>query len=105
MNSRAQIRLLPDGRRLHLQDGPIDLIVEAFGQISEVERAHRAACARFETVLDELCSELPFLRQCCTPDSPWPRGSVARRMMAAVLPYAGQCFITPMAAVAGAVAE
>ena len=26
-----QIALLPDGRRLHLQDGPIDLIVEAIG--------------------------------------------------------------------------
>jgi|SRR5579859_149795 len=105
MNSRAQMRLLPDGRRLHLHDGPIDLIVEAFGQRSEVERAYRAACARFETVLDELCGELLFLRQRCTPDSLWPRRSIARRMMAAVLPYAGQCFITPMAAVAGAVAE
>src|SRR5579859_1193285 len=105
MNSRAQMRLLPDGRRLHLHDGPIDLIVEAFGQRSEVERAYRAACARFETVLDELCGEPLFLRQRCTPDSLWPRRSIARRMMAAVLPYAGQCFITPMAAVAGAVAE
>ena len=25
MNSRAQIRMLPDGRRLHLHDGPIDI--------------------------------------------------------------------------------
>src|SRR5690242_14242600 len=105
MNSRAQMRLLPDGRRLHLHDGPIDLIVEASGEIGEVERAYRAACARFETVLDALCGELPFLRQRCTPDSVLPRGSIARRMMAAVLPYANQCFITPMAAVAGAVAE
>ena len=32
MNTRAQIRLLDDGRRLHLNDGPIDLIVEAFGE-------------------------------------------------------------------------
>jgi len=105
MNSRAQMRLLPDGRRLHLHDGPIDLIVEAFGELNAVERAYGAARARFETVLDELCGELPFLRQRCTPDSLWPRGSIARRMMAAALPYAGQCFITPMAAVAGAVAE
>ena len=30
---------------------------------------------------------------------------MARRMVAAVMPYATQCFITPMAAVAGAVAE
>jgi hypothetical protein len=105
MNPRAQIRVLPDGRRLHLHDGPIDLIVEAFGQLREVETAYRAACARFMTVLDELCSELSFLRQACSPEKAWPRGAVARRMTAAVLPYATECFITPMAAVAGAVAE
>ena len=105
MNARAQIRLLPDGRRLHLQDGPIDLIVQAFGEPGEIENSYQAACARFETVLDELCGELPLLRRRCTPESQWPRGAVARRMMAAVMPYAGECFITPMAAVAGAVAE
>src|SRR5580704_7246909 len=105
MNSRAQIRLLPDGRRLLLHDGPIDLIVEAFGQQNEVEAAYRAACARFMTLLDELCSELSFLRQACCSEKAWPRGAVARRMTAAVLPYAVECFITPMAAVAGAVAE
>ena len=64
MRQRAQIRLLPDGRRLHLQDGPIDLIVEAFGAPREIESAYRAAGARFITVLDELCGELPHLRQC-----------------------------------------
>ncbi len=105
MNSRAQIRLLRDGRRLHLQDGPIDLIVEAFAPLGEIENAYRAACARFETVLDELCGELVLLRQQCLLESEWPHGVVARRMMAAVLPYASECFITPMAAVAGAVAE
>jgi len=105
MNSRAQIRLLPDGRRLHLHDGPIDLIAEAFGTPCAVETAYRAATARFVTVLDELCSELAFLRQPCAPEAPWPRGSVARRMVAAVMPYASHHFITPMAAVAGAVAE
>ena len=35
----------------------------------------------------------------------WTPGCIARRMMAATLPYATQFFITPMAAVAGAVAE
>ena len=105
MNQRAQIRLLPDRRRLHLHDGPIDLIVEAFGPAGEIEAAYRAASKRFVTVLDELCSELPLLRQPCTPETNWPRGPVARRMMAAVMPYSVQYFITPMAAVAGAVAE
>ncbi len=105
MNQRAQIRMLPDGRRLHLHDGPIDLIVEAFAAPREVEAAYRAACARFVTVLDELCTELAYLRRACSPEAAWPQGAVARRMVAAVMPYATEYFITPMAAVAGAVAE
>ncbi len=105
MNHRAQIRLLPDGKRLHMQDGPIDLIVDAFGAASEVKAAYRAAAMRFVEVLDELCSELPFLRRPASNDSRLPSGMVARRMSAAVQPYASMTFITPMAAVAGAVAE
>jgi len=105
MNPRAQIRLLPDGKRLHLNDGPIDLIVEAFGAASEIQAAYQAASARFVSVLDELCSELSYLRSPCSPENLWPQGAVARRMTAAVMPYASEHFITPMAAVAGAVAE
>src|SRR5437764_2930579 len=97
--------MLPDVRRLHMHDGPIDLIVEAFGRESEVGAAYRAAARRFVTVLDELCTELPFLRQQTRSNDSLPRGSVARRMAAAVAPYASKTFITPMAAVAGAVAE
>jgi ApbE superfamily uncharacterized protein (UPF0280 family) len=102
---RAQARLLPDGRRLHLQDGPIDLIIEAFGSRDDLRSAYRAAVRRFESVLDELCSELSLLRQPARWNSPSPKGSVAQCMMQAVLPLASDCFITPMAAVAGAVAE
>jgi ApbE superfamily uncharacterized protein (UPF0280 family) len=113
MNTRVQIRWLPDGHRLHLHDGPIDLIVEAFGAEVEVQAAYHAACQRFTTILDELCIELPFLRTALprvaqnanSEDGPYPRGAVARRMTAAALPYAAQHFITPMAAVAGAVAD
>ncbi len=105
MNPRAKIRLLPDGRRLHLNDGPIDLIVEASGAPVEIQRAYCAAAARFVSLLDELCGELTYLRQACSPHHEWPREKVARRMTAAVMPYAGEYFITPMAAVAGAVAD
>jgi ApbE superfamily uncharacterized protein (UPF0280 family) len=105
MNHRAQIRMLQDGRRVHMQDGPIDLIMEAFGEPREVERAYRAAAARFVTVLDELCVELTLLRMAAREDRPILKGPVARRMLAAVLPYAATNFITPMAAVAGSVAE
>lgn len=105
MRERAQIGWLPDGRRLHFHDGPIDLIVEAFGAPQAVSVACDAARERFVGVLDELCDELSFLRQPCRADSRWPQGRVARRMFAAVMPYAARYFITPMAAVAGAVAE
>ena len=105
MKPRAQIRFLPDGRRLHLQDGPIDLIVEAFGDGSEIDIAYRAAAARFVTALDELCSELKILRLPAQIKASPPHGVIARRMFEAVLPYCERTFITPMAAVAGAVAE
>jgi ApbE superfamily uncharacterized protein (UPF0280 family) len=102
---RAQIRMLPDGRRLHMQDGPIDVIVEAFGGSAEIALAYRAAAGRFVGVLDELCGELGFLRRPAYENGYLPSGAIARRMLAAVRPYASPIFITPMAAVAGAVAE
>jgi ApbE superfamily uncharacterized protein (UPF0280 family) len=105
VNPRAQIRLMEDGRRLHLQDGPIDLIVEAFGEADEVNAAYRAAAERFSNVLDELCAELACLREATRADGSLPSGVIAKRMVAAVTPYCERVFITPMAAVAGAVAE
>jgi ApbE superfamily uncharacterized protein (UPF0280 family) len=97
--------------RLHLQHGPIDLIIGVDGAISlELEayfRNHAFALAnrRFRTVLDELVAELPLLKTRACPDSPEPGGTTARRMMAAVRPYTETHFITPMASVAGAVAD
>jgi uncharacterized protein len=103
--TRAQAAMLPDGRRLHLQDGPIDLVIGAFGEPAAVRAAYRAATARFSTLLDELCSELPLLRAEAAPGRCSLQGATARRMHAAVEPFAAEMFITPMAAVAGAVAE
>jgi ApbE superfamily uncharacterized protein (UPF0280 family) len=103
MNARAQIRML-DHRRLHMNDGPIDLIVEAFGDGAQITRAYQTAAERFVTVLDELCGELRLLRQRPDESAP-PIGVIALRMSAAVTPYVSETFITPMAAVAGAVAE
>jgi ApbE superfamily uncharacterized protein (UPF0280 family) len=105
MTRTPQIRFLADGRRLHLQDGPIDLIVEASGGEIEMRRAYDAAARRFTGLLDELCSELPLLRQAADPARCLLLGPVARRMHSAVAPFASEHFITPMAAVAGAVAE
>lgn len=104
MTRLPQIALLSDGRRLHLQDGPIDLIIEARGEPGEVRAAYEAAARRFTGLLDELCAELPELRTAAEGRTSL-KGVVARRMHAAVAPYAADCFITPMAAVAGSVAE
>ena len=105
MRSRAQVRVLPDGRRLHLEDGPIDIVLQAFGAEDQIRRAYRSAVDRFVAVLDELCRELPLLREQVCFGGREPSGIIARRMFAAVMPYAEENFITPMAAVAGAVAE
>lgn len=99
-----EIRWLPDGERLHLHHGPIDLIVCVYGGADEMAAAYRQCAARFGTILEELVGELPELRQ---PSHRTPRrfaGSVAQRMEAAVSPLA-RVFLTPMAAVAGAVAD
>jgi ApbE superfamily uncharacterized protein (UPF0280 family) len=105
MSRRPQIALLADGKRLHLQDGPIDLIVEASGCEADVREAYEAAAQRFTGLLDELCAELAELRKAADPARAALKGVVARRMHAAVAPFAASCFITPMAAVAGSVAE
>lgn len=98
-------RLLPDGKRLLLQQGPIDLVVEATGTAAAVEAAYQAAMRRFDGLLAELCGELALLRSPVRTNSAVPEGPVARRMHQAVAPFAAATFITPMAAVAGSVAQ
>ncbi len=104
MTGQAQAALLADGRRLHLHHGPIDIIAEAFASPAERALAYRQAACRFETILAELVAELGTLRQPITEAELAVDGPVARRMVAAVWPYR-QHFVTPMAAVAGAVAD
>jgi len=105
MREPALIRMLPGGRRLHLHDGPIDLIIEANGAPRAISSAYEAAARRFVSILDELCGELPLLRTRVKKNGTRPGGAAAQRMFAAVEPYCQDCFITPMAAVAGSVAE
>jgi len=94
---------LVDGR-LHCQHGPIDLVIEAWGEAAEVERAYAQAETRFGTILEELVAELPRLRRPIDDAMPIFDGAVAKRMAAAVRPHRA-VFVTPMAAVAGAVAD
>jgi ApbE superfamily uncharacterized protein (UPF0280 family) len=147
MTAGPQISWLPDGRRLHMNHGPIDLIVEVWGNPAEVALAYGQAADRFATILPELVAELRDLRKpalfgpppphtpprkgeggslTSAPPSPlrggvWGGGGstrtgidpsrtaffspTARRMHAAVMPFSADTFITPMAAVAGAVAD
>jgi ApbE superfamily uncharacterized protein (UPF0280 family) len=104
MGSGPRAALLADGRRLHLQHGPIDLVIEATGGTGEVSAAYDQARACFGAVLRDLVNELPALRSPARAGEIRTSGPVARRMEAAVEPHAGR-FITPMAAVAGAVAD
>ncbi len=99
--SRPTARLIGQRRRLHLQHGPIDLVIEAEGPGTEVALAYDQARAAFETVLCDLVAELPLLRQAT---GECPQGTIARRMYAATAPFRPE-FITPMAAVAGSVAD
>ncbi len=95
-------RRLHNGTRLHLQHGPIDLIIGADGQR---EVAFNAATERFATVLVELVAELPDLRSRLFANSPQPDGQIAQRMHKASLPFVDKTYVSRMAAVAGAVAD
>lgn len=100
MMDGPQVSRLSDGGRLHLNHGPIDLIIEAEG--ADREPAFAAASHRFQTILQPLADELSVLT--ARFEGQTPAGPVAQRMVAAISPLADQ-FVTPMAAVAGAVAD
>lgn len=94
-----QVQWLADGQ-LHLNHGPIDLICQAWGEAEAVKAGYAHAIARFATVLEELVAELPALRA----ENQALNGALALRMARAVQPFRPM-FITPMAAVAGVVAD
>lgn len=96
----AQANLIPGGR-LHLNHGPIDLVIRAWGRTEAVQTAYANATRRFSSILEELVAELPALR---LENPARLAGPVARKMALAVAPFR-PTFITPMAAVAGAVAD
>ncbi len=95
--------ILPDGR-LHLQEGPIDIVIGLAGTRAAVAEARSRAEAAFAGLLGALAAELPLLRTPLGVDPPAALHPVAQRMVGACWPHR-RGFITPMAAVAGAVAE
>ena len=56
-------RFLSEGKRFQLRQGPIDLIIEAFGAQDQIARAYENAKARFQTILINLAKELGYLRK------------------------------------------
>lgn len=92
-----------DGR-LHLQHGPIDLVIIADGDTAEAARAEAAMTARFATILDELVAELDRLRA-DVESEPHIVGETASRMLAATRELRSGEFATAMVAVAGSVAD
>jgi len=103
MRNSIQVDYWSDGR-LHLQEGPIDLVIEAFGAAEERRKAYAAAIAAFEDALPGLVEELAVLRRPLKSDLPRLKGAIARRMLKACAAHR-PAFVTPMAAVAGAVAD
>ena len=101
-------RIRIDATRWHWQHGPIDLILGADGEPAALQAAFDACWTRFVDVLPELVDELKRLRRPigadASPDDCALQGRVARRMWSACHPHRAR-FITPIAAVAGSVAD
>jgi ApbE superfamily uncharacterized protein (UPF0280 family) len=93
-----------DGGRWHFQHGPIDLILAVEGEFEARERSIAACWDRFQAVLPGLGAELAQLRR-PAHERPSVQDPVSARMVQACAPFAAERFITPMAAVAGAVAD
>jgi ApbE superfamily uncharacterized protein (UPF0280 family) len=102
-------RFTLDPVRQRWRHGPIDLIVQAEGEAMALQAAHQQAWTEFQTLLATLVQELPILRRAVQKGASQPcHGAVARSMWLACEPLAepdDAGFITPMAAVAGSVAQ
>ena len=70
--------------RLHLQHGPIDLILHVDASEEIRKRLYSAAKKRFSTVLQELVVEMDLLKQPWSADLPDPKGGIAQKMCFAV---------------------
>jgi ApbE superfamily uncharacterized protein (UPF0280 family) len=98
---------LPQGRR-HFQHGPIDIIAYAEGDPVSVAHAHETAWQRFGQILPELVQELAELRKPVQGVGTF-KGPIAQSMWQAckdcLIEADAGAFLTPMAAVAGSVAQ
>ncbi len=75
---RLRVAWLPDGKRLHLKEGALDLIIQAFGRPPEVGRAYDACIERARALTVELTEDLPLLQA-----GKAAAGAVGQRILAA----------------------
>jgi len=102
MWDKPSINRLP-GERLHLRHGPITIVLKVWAEPDVVRQAQRLVTRHFPKILPELTDVLADLRKPIKKPVKF-EGKVAQRMADAALPFAA-VYVTPMAAVAGAVAE
>ena len=102
MWDKPSINRLPDDR-LHLRHGPIGIVLKVWAAPDVVRQAHRLVTRHFPQILPDLAGELANLRKPLKKAAKF-QGKVAQRMADAAWPFA-DVYVTPMAAVAGAVAE
>lgn len=99
----CMVTMLPEGR-LQLQQGPINLVVKAYGSEPDVRAAYQRAIGHFPTILERLAANLPILKQPIDAATELSDSPAGERMLDATSPYKDR-FVTPMACVAGAVAD
>lgn len=95
---RLRVAWLPDGKRLHLKNGPVNVIIRAFGRPGEIGRAYDAAIERARALMLELAEDLPRLHDGMAVETP-----AARRAVAAVDGVPGA--LSAVTALTGAVAD
>jgi len=101
----VQVCKLDDGKRLSMRHGPIDIIIEADGDSEQVNKAYAQATRAFEPILNDLVEELCMLRKPLVATPPILRGEIAKQMHQVSRKLPEHLYITPMIAVAGAVAD
>ena len=89
---------LADGKRLHLKDGPVNLIIQAFGRPAEVGRAYEAGIERARALVLETAEDVPRLQAGLAPQC-----AVGARAVAACNEVPGA--LAPVTALTGAVAD
>ncbi|WP_415235745.1 UPF0280 family protein [Sneathiella sp.] len=105
MTGQATVRLMADGRRLHLQHGPIDIVAEAFGKPEEIETAYKQGAVAFSSILSTLVEDLSVLKRPVSGKTAPAMNGLSQTLWNAARQFSDDYFVTAMAAVAGAVAD